>query len=108
MASLPPSSFRSSSQLTSSHGPVFAKVNRREGEESFIAVSIVQLEYFNTCSDGTLQDAFIPWTLSSIMTELIQALTMVHAGLLQDFVAVSHLESHTRKLYTSANPSFKF
>ncbi|XP_073332152.1 contactin-associated protein-like 4 [Pagrus major] len=28
---LPPSSFRSSSQLTSSHGPVFAKVNRREG-----------------------------------------------------------------------------
>uniref|UniRef100_A0A3B4Y4S8 Contactin-associated protein-like 4 n=1 Tax=Seriola lalandi dorsalis TaxID=1841481 RepID=A0A3B4Y4S8_SERLL len=28
---LPPSSFRSSSQLSSSHGPVFAKVNRREG-----------------------------------------------------------------------------
>uniref|UniRef100_A0A8C3G2Y6 Contactin associated protein like 3 n=1 Tax=Cyclopterus lumpus TaxID=8103 RepID=A0A8C3G2Y6_CYCLU len=31
VANLPPSSFRSSSQLTSSHGPVFAKVNRREG-----------------------------------------------------------------------------
>ncbi|XP_047229726.1 contactin-associated protein-like 4 [Girardinichthys multiradiatus] len=28
---LPPSSFRSSSQLSSSHGPGFAKVNRREG-----------------------------------------------------------------------------
>lgn len=34
VTNLPPSSFRSSSQLTSSHGPVFAKVNRREGEES--------------------------------------------------------------------------
>lgn len=32
MSSLPSSSFRSSSQLSSSHGPVFAKVNRREGE----------------------------------------------------------------------------
>ncbi|KAM9762601.1 contactin-associated protein-like 4 [Menidia menidia] len=31
LSSLPPSSFRSSSQLSSSHGPVFAKVNRREG-----------------------------------------------------------------------------
>ncbi|XP_026002515.1 contactin-associated protein-like 4 isoform X1 [Astatotilapia calliptera] len=31
MSSLLPSSFRSSSQLSSSHGPVFAKVNRREG-----------------------------------------------------------------------------
>ncbi|XP_034737692.1 contactin-associated protein-like 4 isoform X2 [Etheostoma cragini] len=31
VGNLPPSSFRSSSQLTSSHGPVFAKVNRREG-----------------------------------------------------------------------------
>ncbi|XP_029286155.1 contactin-associated protein-like 4 [Cottoperca gobio] len=31
VANLAPSSFRSSSQLTSSHGPVFAKVNRREG-----------------------------------------------------------------------------
>ncbi|XP_029001997.1 contactin-associated protein-like 4 [Betta splendens] len=31
VSSLPPSSFRSSSQLSSSHGPVFAKVNRREG-----------------------------------------------------------------------------
>ncbi|XP_049443304.1 contactin-associated protein-like 4 isoform X1 [Epinephelus fuscoguttatus] len=31
VANLPLSSFRSSSQLTSSHGPVFAKVNRREG-----------------------------------------------------------------------------
>ncbi|XP_017276056.1 contactin-associated protein-like 4 isoform X1 [Kryptolebias marmoratus] len=31
VANLPPSSFRSSSQLSSSHGPVFAKVNRREG-----------------------------------------------------------------------------
>ncbi|XP_060890497.1 contactin-associated protein-like 4 [Labrus mixtus] len=31
LTNLPPSSFRSSSQLTSSHGPVFAKVNRREG-----------------------------------------------------------------------------
>ncbi|XP_068563834.1 contactin-associated protein-like 4 isoform X1 [Cebidichthys violaceus] len=31
VANLPQSSFRSSSQLTSSHGPVFAKVNRREG-----------------------------------------------------------------------------
>ncbi|KAI3368163.1 hypothetical protein L3Q82_007886 [Scortum barcoo] len=31
VANLPPSSFRSSSRLTSSHGPVFAKVNRREG-----------------------------------------------------------------------------
>uniref|UniRef100_A0AAQ4NPK1 Contactin associated protein like 3 n=1 Tax=Gasterosteus aculeatus aculeatus TaxID=481459 RepID=A0AAQ4NPK1_GASAC len=31
VGSLPPPSFRSSSQLTSSHGPVFAKVNRREG-----------------------------------------------------------------------------
>ncbi|XP_036971862.1 contactin-associated protein-like 4 [Acanthopagrus latus] len=31
VSNLPPSSFRSSSQLTSSHGPVFAKVNRREG-----------------------------------------------------------------------------
>lgn len=32
VTNLPPSSFRSSSQLSSSHGPVFAKVNRREGE----------------------------------------------------------------------------
>ncbi|XP_058495403.1 contactin-associated protein-like 4 [Solea solea] len=31
VSSLPPSSFRSSSQLSGSHGPVFAKVNRREG-----------------------------------------------------------------------------
>ncbi|KAF0041817.1 hypothetical protein F2P81_005349 [Scophthalmus maximus] len=31
VSSLPPPSFRSSSQLSSSHGPVFAKVNRREG-----------------------------------------------------------------------------
>ncbi|XP_029683615.1 contactin-associated protein-like 5 isoform X2 [Takifugu rubripes] len=31
VTSLLPSSFRSSSQLSSSHGPVFAKVNRREG-----------------------------------------------------------------------------
>uniref|UniRef100_A0A3Q3WFW0 Uncharacterized protein n=1 Tax=Mola mola TaxID=94237 RepID=A0A3Q3WFW0_MOLML len=31
VTNLPPSSFRSSTQLTSSHGPVFAKVNRREG-----------------------------------------------------------------------------
>ncbi|XP_076010526.1 contactin-associated protein-like 4 [Genypterus blacodes] len=31
VANLPPSSFRSSSQLSSSHGPGFAKVNRREG-----------------------------------------------------------------------------
>ncbi|KAM9385765.1 contactin-associated protein-like 4 [Pholidichthys leucotaenia] len=31
VSSLPASSFRSSSQLSSSHGPVFAKVNRREG-----------------------------------------------------------------------------
>ncbi|XP_067370199.1 contactin-associated protein-like 4 [Channa argus] len=31
VSGLPPSSFRSSSQLSSSHGPVFAKVNRREG-----------------------------------------------------------------------------
>uniref|UniRef100_A0A3Q3M7H4 Contactin-associated protein-like 4 n=1 Tax=Mastacembelus armatus TaxID=205130 RepID=A0A3Q3M7H4_9TELE len=31
VSSLPPSSFRSSSQLSTSHGPVFAKVNRREG-----------------------------------------------------------------------------
>ncbi|XP_008284255.1 contactin-associated protein-like 4 [Stegastes partitus] len=31
VSSLPSSSFRSSSQLSSSHGPVFAKVNRREG-----------------------------------------------------------------------------
>uniref|UniRef100_A0A3Q1CRW0 Contactin associated protein like 3 n=1 Tax=Amphiprion ocellaris TaxID=80972 RepID=A0A3Q1CRW0_AMPOC len=31
VSSLPPSSFRSSSQLSISHGPVFAKVNRREG-----------------------------------------------------------------------------
>ncbi|XP_061594639.1 contactin-associated protein-like 4 [Cololabis saira] len=31
VSSLPPSSFRSSSQLSSSHGPGFAKVNRREG-----------------------------------------------------------------------------
>ncbi|XP_069009157.1 contactin-associated protein-like 4 [Embiotoca jacksoni] len=31
VSSLPPSSFRSSTQLSSSHGPVFAKVNRREG-----------------------------------------------------------------------------
>ncbi|KAF3690623.1 Contactin-associated protein-like 4 Cell recognition molecule Caspr4 Precursor [Channa argus] len=30
VSGLPPSSFRSSSQLSSSHGPVFAKVNRRE------------------------------------------------------------------------------
>ncbi|XP_029905626.1 contactin-associated protein-like 4 [Myripristis murdjan] len=31
VSNLPPSSFRSSSQLSSSHGPGFAKVNRREG-----------------------------------------------------------------------------
>ncbi|XP_059196818.1 contactin-associated protein-like 4 isoform X1 [Centropristis striata] len=31
VANLPAPSFRSSSHLTSSHGPVFAKVNRREG-----------------------------------------------------------------------------
>ncbi|XP_028259769.1 contactin-associated protein-like 4 [Parambassis ranga] len=31
VSSLPLSSFRSSSQLSSSHGPVYAKVNRREG-----------------------------------------------------------------------------
>ncbi|XP_041861798.1 contactin-associated protein-like 4 isoform X2 [Melanotaenia boesemani] len=31
VSSLPSSSFRSSSQLSNSHGPVFAKVNRREG-----------------------------------------------------------------------------
>ncbi|XP_068175135.1 contactin-associated protein-like 4 [Antennarius striatus] len=31
VTSLPSTSFRSSSQLTSSHGPVYAKVNRREG-----------------------------------------------------------------------------
>ncbi|XP_072295490.1 contactin-associated protein-like 4 [Eucyclogobius newberryi] len=31
VAALPSSSFRSSSQLSPSHGPVFAKVNRREG-----------------------------------------------------------------------------
>ncbi|XP_041647348.1 contactin-associated protein-like 4 [Cheilinus undulatus] len=31
VTNLPTSSFRSSSQLTSSHGPVYAKVNRREG-----------------------------------------------------------------------------
>ncbi|XP_069560846.1 contactin-associated protein-like 4 [Brachyistius frenatus] len=31
VSSLPPSSFRSSTQLSGSHGPVFAKVNRREG-----------------------------------------------------------------------------
>ncbi|KAM9848458.1 contactin-associated protein-like 4 [Aulostomus maculatus] len=31
VSNLPPSSFRSSSQLSSSHGPVYAKVNRREG-----------------------------------------------------------------------------
>lgn len=36
VTNLPTSSFRSSSQLTSSHGPVFAKVNRREGEEPAI------------------------------------------------------------------------
>lgn len=59
VASLPPSSFRSSSQLTSSHGPVFAKVNRREGEDSFIALSIVQLKYFTTCSGSKFQDRFI-------------------------------------------------
>lgn len=34
VTNLPPPSFRSSSQLSSSHGPVFAKVNRREGEEA--------------------------------------------------------------------------
>ncbi|KAM9844315.1 contactin-associated protein-like 4 [Aulostomus maculatus] len=31
VSSLPPSAFRSSSQLSSSHGPGFAKLNRREG-----------------------------------------------------------------------------
>ncbi|CAI5654794.1 unnamed protein product [Oreochromis niloticus] len=31
VSNLPPSSFRSSSQLSSSHGPGFAKLNRREG-----------------------------------------------------------------------------
>ncbi|XP_027884694.1 contactin-associated protein-like 4 isoform X1 [Xiphophorus couchianus] len=31
VSNLPPSSFRSSSQLSTSHGPGFAKVNRREG-----------------------------------------------------------------------------
>ncbi|XP_034039617.1 contactin-associated protein-like 4 [Thalassophryne amazonica] len=31
VSNLPPSSFRSSSQLSSSHVPVFAKLNRREG-----------------------------------------------------------------------------
>ncbi|XP_068597746.1 contactin-associated protein-like 5 [Brachionichthys hirsutus] len=31
VSSLPPSSFRSSSQLSGSHGPGFAKLNRREG-----------------------------------------------------------------------------
>uniref|UniRef100_A0A673CT94 Contactin associated protein like 3 n=1 Tax=Sphaeramia orbicularis TaxID=375764 RepID=A0A673CT94_9TELE len=31
VSNLPPLSFRSSSQLSSSHGPVFAKVNRRDG-----------------------------------------------------------------------------
>lgn len=35
VTSLLPPSFRSSSQLSSSHGPVFAKVNRREGQEIF-------------------------------------------------------------------------
>lgn len=32
VSTLPPSSFRSSSQLSSSHAPGFAKLNRREGE----------------------------------------------------------------------------
>lgn len=35
VTSLLPSSFKSSSQLSSSHGPIFAKVNRREGQETF-------------------------------------------------------------------------
>ena len=36
VSNLPPSSFRSSSQLSSSHAPGFAKLNRREGEEEVL------------------------------------------------------------------------
>ncbi|KAJ3599777.1 hypothetical protein NHX12_033733 [Muraenolepis orangiensis] len=34
VSNLPPSSFTSSSQLSSSHGPEFAKVNKREGRST--------------------------------------------------------------------------
>ncbi|KAK5607001.1 hypothetical protein CRENBAI_010843 [Crenichthys baileyi] len=35
VSNLPPSSFRSSSQLSSSHAPGFAKLNRRDGSMFF-------------------------------------------------------------------------
>ncbi|TWW73005.1 Contactin-associated protein-like 4 [Takifugu flavidus] len=36
VSSLPPSSFRSSSQLSGSHAPSFAKLNRRDGKDEFL------------------------------------------------------------------------
>ncbi|KAM7400114.1 hypothetical protein PAMA_004693 [Pampus argenteus] len=43
VSNLPPSAFRSSSLLSSSHAPGFAKLNKREGEEEFLLLTTKKL-----------------------------------------------------------------
>lgn len=53
LANLPPSSFRSSSQLSSSHAPSFAKLNRRDGEWGLLALA--HLLFSALCADALWQ-----------------------------------------------------
>ena len=57
VSNLPPASFRSSSQLSSSHAAGFAKLNRRDGEDESDSINIYDVFYMS--GDWTLD-----WTAS--------------------------------------------
>lgn len=62
VSNLPPSSFRSSSQLSSSHAPGFAKLNRREGEEEFDFIKV--MTGLDTQTSNKAERMFLLWLSS--------------------------------------------
>lgn len=63
VSNLPPSSFRSSSHLSSSHAPGFAKLNRRDGEKSFVLLWIKDRRMLCWMSGTGFYSITIVWLL---------------------------------------------
>lgn len=57
LSNLPPSSFRSSSQLSSSHAPSFTKLNRRDGECGLLALAHLLSSVAAVCADSLWQQS---------------------------------------------------
>lgn len=64
VVNLPPSSFRSSSQVSENHGPGFAKLNRREGETFMVLVMMTSCTHSTMIVILIWLHCFIPSVLS--------------------------------------------